>query len=127
MPRIEGVCRDVVEKSEWVAIATTGPNGPHLVATWGAYIRASGVEGEELIIPAGRFLETEENLKLDPRVELLFASRKVKREEGRGQGCCVAGKGRIETSGVTANTLKSKFPWARGALIVTIEKVSTQL
>ena len=40
MAKIDGIYREVTEKAEWIAIATTGPDGPHLVATWGDHITA---------------------------------------------------------------------------------------
>lgn len=127
MTKIEGVCREVIEKSEWVAIATAGPDGPHLVACWSHNVRALGIEGEVLLCPAGGYRQTEENLKRDPRVELLFASRQVQRPDGQGQGCSIVGTGEIQTTGPTAEAVKAKFPWARGVLVVAIEKVKTHL
>lgn len=127
MTKIEGVCREVIEKSEWVAIATAGPDGPHLAACWSHNVRASGFEGEVLLFPAGGYRQTEENLKRDSRVELLFASRQVQRPDGQGQGCSILGKGELQTSGPRADAIKAKFPWARGVLVVTIEQVKTHL
>lgn len=127
MTKIEGVPRQVIEKSEWVAIATAGPDGPHVVGCWGHYVRALGVDGDELLFPAGRFHKTEENLKHDPRVELLFASREVPRADGQGQGCTVFGRGELQTSGRAAEAVKAKFAWARGALVVRIEAAKTHI
>ncbi len=127
MTKIEDVPRQVIEKSEWVAIATAGPDGPHVVGCWGDYVRALGVDGDELLIPAGRFHKTEENLKHNPRVELLFASREMPRPDGQGQGCTVFGRGELQTSGRAAEAVKAKFPWARGALVVRIEAAKTHL
>lgn len=45
----------MIEKAEWIAIATTGP-GPHLVATWGDQLRALTIEGGTLLIPVGHGL-----------------------------------------------------------------------
>ncbi len=44
--------KDVIEKTELVAIATYGENGPHLVATWGDFIRSLDInDGKTIIIP----------------------------------------------------------------------------
>ncbi|MCE8425107.1 MAG: hypothetical protein J5U17_04955 [Candidatus Methanoperedens sp.] len=40
MVKIEGKYKEVIDKTEWVAIATCGENGPHMVATWRDYVRA---------------------------------------------------------------------------------------
>jgi len=54
MAKIEGACREVIEKAEWVAIATAGPDGPHLVGTWGAYIWALGIgDNGVFLVPVG--------------------------------------------------------------------------
>lgn len=126
--QIEGICKEVLDKTEWVAIATCGENGPHIVATWGGYVRALKTEDSRIIvIPAGFYNITEANLKKNNRVELLIASRQVQGTNGLGQGCSISGKGEIQTSGEISDMVKSKFSWARGALVITVEKVSTQL
>lgn len=126
--QIEGKCKEVLDNTEWVAIATCGASGPHVVATWGGYVRALKTEENGIIvIPAGYYNVTEENLKKNNSVELLIASRKVQGTNGIGQGCCISGKGEIQTSGKFADLAKSKFSWARGALVITVEKVNTQL
>jgi hypothetical protein len=129
MVKIEGICKEVIDKTEWVAIATCGDSGPHIVGTWGDYVRALGIKDSGIIvIPAGYYNITEENLKKNNRVELLIVSRQVHGTNGRpGQGCSISGRGEIQTSGKFADMAKSKFPWARGALVITVEKVSTQL
>lgn len=129
MVKIEGICKEVIDKTEWVAIATCGDSGPHIVGTWGGYVKALGINDNGIIvIPAGYYNITEENLKKNNRVELLIASRQVKGTTGHpGQGCSISGRGEIQTSGKFADMAKSKFSWARGALVITVEKVSTQL
>ncbi len=123
----QGVYKELIEQSEWVAIATAGVDGPHLVATWGDYVRDLGIEEDKVLIPAGRFNKTEENLKRDNRVELLFASRKVQGTRGSGQGCCVSGTAALEYKGPAMDKVKARFPWARAALVITVRDVKAQL
>jgi hypothetical protein len=33
MAKIEGNCKDIIDKAAWAAAATTGADGPHLSAT----------------------------------------------------------------------------------------------
>lgn len=128
MVKIEGKYKELMDKTEWIAIATCGENGPHVVATWGDYMRALATKDDEVIvIPAGHYNITEENLKKNNRVELLIASKQVEGNYGPGQGCCISGKGEIQTSGNFAQMAKSKFSWARGALVINVEGVKTQL
>ncbi|MCE7907216.1 MAG: pyridoxamine 5'-phosphate oxidase family protein [Candidatus Omnitrophica bacterium COP1] len=124
---IQQAGKEVIERSEWVAIATSGPDGPHLVATWGDYVRALGIESDRLFIPAGNYRQTEEILKGNDRIELLFASRQVKGEFGQGRGCHIRGRGEMKTSGPELDQVKTHYPWARGVLIVHIEMVRMQL
>ncbi len=127
MDKIQSVCREVIEKSEWVAIATTGAEGPHVVATWGDYVRALGVRDNRVLIPVGLMHKTQANLKLDPRVELLFGTRQVQGAHGPGKGCAIVGRAELQTDGPHFVAVKAKFPWARAALVVQIEKVELQL
>ncbi len=127
MSKIDNTCKEVIEKSEWLAIATAGPDGPHLAACWSQSVRTLGYQDNVIRIPAWSYHRTEENLKRNPRVELLFASRQVRRPTGQGQGCRILGHGELQTSGPNAEAVKSKFPGTRGALVVVIESAETQL
>ncbi len=128
MKKIEGKCKEVMDKTEWVAIVTQGDNGPHMVATWGDYIRSTGIkDGETIVIPAGMYHKTEENLKRNNQVVLLIASRQVQGTYGTGQGHSILGRGEIQTSGEFAEIARAKFPWARGALVIRVEEVKAQL
>lgn len=127
MNKIEGVYREVIEKSEWVAIAIIGADGPHLAACWTRNVLALGIGGDEILIPAWRFEKTEANLKRDPRMELLFVARDVQRVKGEGQGCTVLGTGEVLTTGPKAEAVKTQFPWARGVLVVRVGELKTHL
>jgi hypothetical protein len=127
MNKIEGVYREVIEKSEWLAIATTGPDGPHLAACWTRNILPLEAGADEILIPAWCFDTTEKNLKLDPRVELLSVARDVKRAKGDGQGCTVIGTGELLTTGAKAEANKARFPWARGVLAVKVTDLKLHL
>ena len=111
MTKIEGVCRDVCEATEFVTIVTTGDDGPHVVGNWGDYVRVLGIKENMIIFPAGRYHQTEKNLRRNNRIQLLVAScfqkgawnsqpgsrmpyRRYRRDSqfGRHRGC---GKGEI--------------------------------
>lgn len=127
MSKLDGVIGDLLQATEFVTIVTNGENGPHLVGNWGDYLRALESEGDTIILPAGRYRQTEENLRKNARVEVMAASRKVQGTRGPGQGCVLSGRGEIVTSGPLAEKAKAKFPWARGAFLIHIEEVRTQL
>lgn len=129
--KLDSVCQEILERTEWVAIVTRdGDTGlPHLAATWGDYIRNFGIiGGETILIPAGRYHKTEANLNKSKRLQLLIASKQVERSGGRkGQGCVLHGEGEIQTSGEFAARVKEKYAWARGALVVRVQRSETLL
>ena len=127
MVMIEGVAKKVLEKSEWVAVATAGSNGPHVVATWSEYIIALGIREGRLLIPVGKMETTEANLKSDNRIELLCATRQVKGSHGPGKGVSIQGTANLDTEGEDYVAVHSRFPWARAALVVQIDKIEPQL
>ena len=127
MTRIEGNCREVCEATEFITIVTTGDNGPHVVGNWGDYMRALGIGADTIVFPAGRYRQTEQNLRKNSRVQLLVASRKVPGAHSPGQGYLIVGTAEIVSSGEIADAVKAKFPWARGALVIHVEEVTAQL
>jgi len=127
MTRIEGNCREVCEATEFVTIVTTGDDGPHVVGNWGDYMRALGIGADTIVLPAGRYRQTEQNLRKNNRVQLLVASRKVQGTRSPGQGYLIVGTAEIVSSGEIADAVKAKFTWARGALVIHVEEVTAQL
>lgn len=127
MAKIEGTCREVCEATEFVAIVTTGDDGPHVVGNWGDYMRVLGIRDDMMVFPAGRYHKTEDNLRKNNRVQLMVASRKVHGTRTPGQGCLITGTGEVVTSGEIVDAVKAKFPWARGALVIRVQDVKTQL
>ena len=127
MSLLEGACREVLDETEVVALVTESPDGPHITATWGAYVRTLGIGDDRLVIPAGSYRQMEANLALDPTIQILIASRKVRGNIGLGQGYTLKGTGRIVESGDDMDRVKASFPWARGALIVDITEAIAHL
>ena len=68
-----------------------------------------------------------EDLQRDPRVELLSVARDVPHTDGQGQGCTVAGTGELQTSGSSAENVKTQFPWSRGVLVIKVTDLKTHL
>ncbi len=123
MARIEGNCREVCEAAEFVAIVTSGDDCPHVVGNWGDCVRALGVREDALVFPAGRYRRTEENLKKDPRIQVLLASKKVQGTRTPGQGYLIEGRGEVHT----LCALYEQFSWARGALVIHVDSIIAQL
>ena len=124
MVDFEDKAKDVIENTEVVCVGTCGKDGPHLVATWGDYIRTIGIrDPETIVIPAGGYRKTEENLSTNDRVEVIMASKEVEGTHSMGKGFLFSGRGEIQTSGELADLAKSKYSWARGALVIHVEEI----
>ncbi len=128
MAKIEKKCKEVLDKTEWIAIATVGADGPHLAGTWGEYVKALGmINDDTLLVPIGGYQKTEDNLEMNSRIELLCGTRLVLGTHGPGKGCRIRGTGRIQKSGENFEAAKKLFPWARGVLVIRAEEVFEQL
>jgi hypothetical protein len=127
MALLSGNCLEVLEATEVVTMVTNGPDGPHLTATWGDYVRKMGIEGDRLLIPAGYYRHMEANLQDDPRVQILIASRQVQGSMGPGQGYTLKGRAVVATSGADVDRVKAAFPWARAAVIVEVQEAIAHL
>lgn len=119
---------EVLVHTEWVVIVTNSEDGPHLVATWGEYVRALSDRGSDIIVvPAGHYNRTEENFRRNKTGQVMIASRKVSGEYGAGQGYLLTVEGEMQTEGDLYRLVKSRFSWARGALVLKVVDARAQL
>lgn len=123
----EHVCHHLLNTTEFIAIVTNGEDEPHVVGTWGEYARRLNSSATTIVVPAGGYHQTEKNLAKDDRIKLLIASREVQGSSGPGQACEIVGTAELLTEGSTAEAAKRCFPWARGALVISVEGISLQL
>ena len=113
---------EIMKQDGVVAIATLGPDGPHMVNTWNSYLRISA-DGR-LLIPAGYMHRTEANIAFNPNVLITLGSSKVKGLHGAGAGFLIKGTAKFVTSGPDFDLLKSSFSWLRATLAVSIESAT---
>jgi hypothetical protein len=111
---------EVLKHDGVVAIATIGPDGPHMVNTWNSYIRIT--EDGRMLIPAGYMHRTEANVAANDKVLITLGSSKVAGNIGPGTGFLIRGTAAFVASGPDFDLMKAKFAWARAALAVTIEE-----
>ena len=109
---------EVMKHDGVVAIATLGPDGPHMVNTWNSYIKITN--DDRLLIPAGYMQVTEANIATNNNVLITLGSSKVAGKNGPGTGFLIKGTAAFITSGPDFDTIKAKFAWARAALAITI-------
>ena len=112
----------IIKTDGIVAIATLGPDGPHMVNTWNSYVHVS--EDGRLLIPAGYMHKTEGNVAHNPNVLMTLGSSKVEGLHGVGAGFLIKGKAKFVTSGPDFDFMKEKFSWLRATLAVTIESAT---
>jgi hypothetical protein len=114
--------KEILKKDGVVAIATLGPDGPHMVNTWNSYLRIS--QDERLFIPAGYMNKTEANIAHNPNVLITLGSSKVDGLHGMGAGFLIKGKASFVMSGPDFDFMKEKFSWLRATVAVTIESAT---
>lgn len=116
---------DVLSHEGVVAIVTQGDNEPHVVNTWNSYVNVT--DDGKLIIPVGRMQKTQANVEKNNRVKLTCGSREVQGLQYMGTGFLVEGQAQIEQAGSHFDLIKAKFPWARAALVITVESATQTL
>ena len=84
-------------------------------------------DGKTIVSPAGGYSQTEKNLKENDRVELLVGSKQVQGKSGMGTGYRLSGRAKIVTDGKLMELTKSKYSWARGALVIEVDKAEQLL
>jgi predicted pyridoxine 5'-phosphate oxidase superfamily flavin-nucleotide-binding protein len=117
--------REVLKKDGVVAIATMGPDGPHMVNTWNSYVRIS--EDGRLLIPAGYYNKTEANVTHNNKVLLTLGSSKVAGLNGPGTGFLIKGTAAFVASGPDFEVMKTRFAWARATLAITVASCTQTL
>ncbi len=116
---------EVLTKDGVVAVATLGPDGPHMVNTWNSYIRVT--EDGRLLVPAGFMKRTEANVAFNDQVLVTLGSSKVPGQHGPGTGFLIKGRAAFLAAGPEFDVMKAKFAWARAALAITPESVTQTL
>lgn len=111
--------KEVLDEEGPVAILTW--NGkPHLVGTWSSYIEI--LDEETLAIPAGGYNTTEENVEDNDEIHLMIGSKDVEGRSGMGAGFRLVGTAEFRYEGKAYDLIKSRFDWARAALVVRVEE-----
>ena len=116
---------EVLKKDGVVAIATLGPDGPHMVNTWNSYLRIT--DDNRLLIPAGYMNITEKNLATNSNVLITLGSSKVPGKNGPGTGFLIKGSADFITEGPDFQSTKKTFAWARAVLSIKIDSVTQTL
>jgi hypothetical protein len=116
---------EILKQDGVVAIATMGPDAPHMVNSWNNYVRVT--EDGRLLIPAGAMHQTEANIAINNQVLLSMGSSKVAGKNGPGTGFLIKGQAVFVTSGPDFEVVKAKYRWARATLAITIKSATQTL
>lgn len=108
-----------------IAIVTQGPNEPHVVNSWNSYIQIDGED--KLLIPVGDMIQTQKNIEANNNIKLTISNREVMGKRYKGTGFLVTGTAAFITEGPEFDIVKSKFPWARAALTITVASTEQTL
>lgn len=108
-----------------VAIVSQGKDGAHVINSWNSYAQILGED--EILFPAGRMNQTEQNVQADNRVKLTITNREVQGKNYKGTGFLLCGTARFVVDGVEYETIKEKFPWARAALVIRVNSLEQTL
>jgi hypothetical protein len=71
--------------------------------------------------------KTEKNINQNNRIKLTIGSREVQGKMYKGTGFLINGTAGFISSGPDYDMIKTKFPWARAALEVTINSMEQTL
>jgi hypothetical protein len=127
MTKIEGICRDVCEATEFVTIVTTGDDGPHVVGNWGDYMRVLGIKENMIIFPAGATIRRRKIFAGITGYSCSSLPKRCKELAARVKGASSSVPARFSVRATSVDAVKAKFPWARGAMVIHVEDVKTQL
>lgn len=108
-----------------IAIVTQGINEPHVVNSWNSYVNIT--PNDKFLIPVGGMNETEKNISRNNKVKLTIANREVQGKMYKGTGFLIKGSAGFIKEGSEFEMMKTKFPWARAVLEITIESADQTL
>ncbi|MEF9935375.1 MAG: pyridoxamine 5'-phosphate oxidase family protein [Clostridium sp.] len=104
-----------------VSIVTSYNDNTHIANTWLSYVRLVG--DSALYIPVAGMMNTENNLKKNPKVLISISNRELQGKMMQGTGVIVSGTGEILSEGEMFNKMKSEFEWIRAILKIDITDV----
>ncbi|HWI60268.1 MAG TPA: pyridoxamine 5'-phosphate oxidase family protein, partial [Symbiobacteriaceae bacterium] len=112
----------VLARESSAALVTSGPEGPHLVATWNSYIEI--LAADALAFPAGGMRQTQANVEAGSPVQLIIGSRD---DAGKGTGFLLLGQAEFQSDTPVHERLKRRFPWCRAAVVMHINRAEKVL
>ena len=116
---------DVINHEGVVSIVTCANNEAHIANTWNSYLVI--VDGNKILIPAAAMIKTEENININPKVQLTMGSKEVMGYRYMGTGFLLDGTARFLKDGEHYDMMKEKYPFLTRVLEVTVNSCQQTL
>jgi len=118
--------KNVLNHEGVVSITSWGEEMPHVTCTWNSYLVLKG--DNRILLPVAGMHSTEKDLKVNPNLILTCGARQVEGFNGyQGTGVRILGTGRLVNEGAEFDEMKTKFPFLRSVLEVTVTEAKQLL
>lgn len=121
---IDAAVRSVLAVEGPATFVTTGPQGPHLVATWQSYLDV--LDDHTLVFPAGGYRQTEANLEAGSPVQMMLGARGPE-IAGGALGFRLRGTAELQSGNAVHERVRARFPWCRAAVVFRVTAVEKVL
>lgn len=99
---------------------------PNMAHTWNSYLIIT--DDEKILLPAGGFKATEENVAVNDQVLIALGSKEVEGKNGyQGTGLHLYATASFVTEGENFEKIKERFSWARSAMELSVTSVKQLL
>lgn len=115
---------EVLKKQGVVSIVTWANNEAHLSNTWNSYLV---IDENKILIPAAAMINTENNIKINPKVKLTLGSSEVMGYRYMGTGFLLEGTAKFLKDGENFKMMSEKFPFLTRVLEITVSSCKQTL
>lgn len=116
---------DVINHEGVVSIGSCSNNEVHISNTWNSYLVI--VEGNKILIPAAAMIKTEENVTINPKINLALGSKEVMGYRNMGTGFLLEGTAKFLKDGEYFDMMLKKYPFLTRVLEITVESCKQTL
>ncbi len=116
---------DVINHEGVVSIGSCSNNEVHISNTWNSYLVI--VEGNKILIPAAAMIKTEENVTINPKINLALGSKEVMGYRNMGTGFLLEGTAKFLKDGEYFDMMLKKYPFLTRVLEFTVESCKQTL
>lgn len=115
---------DVLSHEGVVTIITINAQPSSVVNTWMSYLE---LKDGYILAPAAGMRSIEHDFESDNNITVTVGTKEVEGTEGPGAGFHIHGKGSFIESGDEFDEMKTKFPWIRKVLKISIDDIEQKI